>query len=156
MSMKASKNFFIGSLFFIGTILILLGVGWIVPENTIAQDKPTYSVSQVVSKQEADVKQKSKSFEVQRLTKKELEYMQNGQYHKALEVINKILEIDPQNPDVHYERGTMHIATNNPLAAISDFEIARDLYSAKEDFDSADKMEQLIDETQNYLVNSGQ
>ncbi|WP_193199653.1 hypothetical protein [Nostoc sp. MG11] len=154
--MQISKNLFTGIVLFIGTILILFGVNLIIPQNTADQDKSTYFTSQLASHHKTDVKQNSNTEAIQNLTKKQLEYMENGQYQEALQVINKIIEADPQIPDVYYERGTMHIATNNPLAAIADFQTAEDLYHANGDLGSADRMQRLIDETQKNFVNTDQ
>jgi hypothetical protein len=45
----------------------------------------------------------------------------------------------------------MHIATNNPQAAIADFQRAIDLHTAKGDSESVDSLQQLIKETQENL-----
>jgi len=119
--MQIPKKFFVGLL--LGTILILFAVNLIVPKITMAQDD-----------------------QIQVLTAQELDHMENGQYQEAMGDIDQIINLNSDMPDVHYERGTMHIAMDDPQSAVTDFQTAKDLYSAQGDSYSADYMQELIDQ----------
>lgn len=123
--MQVLKKFFVNIL--IGTILILFAVNLIVP-RTIAQS--------------------STDEQIHYLTGLELDHMQNGQYQQAMGNIDQIISLNSQMPDVWYERGTMHIAMDNTQSAVTDFQNAKDLYSAQGDSDSAAYMQELIDQYQ--------
>jgi Tfp pilus assembly protein PilF len=71
--------------------------------------------------------------EIQRLYAKTLDQMQRGQFQQALNNLTQVININPNMPDVYYERGTMNIATKNPRAAIADFQKALELFRAKGD-----------------------
>jgi Tfp pilus assembly protein PilF len=79
--------------------------------------------------------------------------MQTGQFQHALNNLTQVININPNMPDVYYERATMHIATKKPGAAIADFQKALDLFRTMGDSESADSMQNLIKETQqNFLL----
>jgi tetratricopeptide (TPR) repeat protein len=162
--MQVSKNFFVSILLFIGTIVIFIGANLISPEYIIAQDESvcfmTQPSGQVVDLSEicrrreetAGERQDLKAeMETQRFSAEALDQMQRGQFQQALDNLTQVISINPSMPEAYYERGTMHIATNNPQAAIADFQRAIDLYRAKGGSESVDSLQQLIKETQENL-----
>lgn len=160
-----SNKFFVTVLLFIGTILIFIGANFISPEKILAQDESACFMTQPsghivdlteicakegeVAGERQDLKPET---EVLHLSEEALDHMLAGQFEQALDPLTQTININPSMPDVYYERGTMYITTNNPQAAIADFQKAANLYRAKGDSESADSMQQLIEETQeNFL-----
>jgi tetratricopeptide (TPR) repeat protein len=161
--MKVSRNSFAAVLLFIGTILIFIGANFIHPENIAAQEPVCFMVQPLgkvvdlsnicTRKKEAGNRQDLKAeMEIQRLSVEALDEMQRGQFQQALDGLTQVININSNMPEVYYERGTMHIATKNPQAAIADFQRAANLYRTIGDSQSADSMQQLVEETQrNFL-----
>ena len=47
-----------------------------------------------------------------------------GRHQEALDVYQKALTFEPDNPDLHYNLGVVHIETGHPDKALSHFEKA--------------------------------
>lgn len=160
-----SKKYFVTVLLFIGTILILIATNLNFPENITAQEQPLCFMTQpsgqvanlsdicATKKESVGNRQDLKAEkEIQGLSVKALDQMQKGQFQQALDNLTQVININPNMPEVYYERGTMYIATKNPQAAIADFQRSANLYRTIGDSQSADNMQQLIEETQrNFL-----
>jgi tetratricopeptide (TPR) repeat protein len=154
-----SKKILGSVLFFIGTIIIFMGANFIFSENIAAQDNSACFMiqpsGQVVDLAEICEKRQDlkAAVEIQRLSAEILDQMQTGQFQHALNNLTQVININPNMPDVYYERATMHIATKKPGAAIADFQKALDLFRTMGDSESADSMQNLIKETQqNFLL----
>lgn len=163
--MQVSKKSFVTVLLFIGSILILIGANLIFPENITAQEQPlcfmTQPSGQIANLSEICARTQESAGnrqdleaekEIHGLSVKVLDQMQKGQFQQALDNLTQVIKINPNMPEVYYERGTMYIATKNPQTAIEDFQRAANLYRTIGDSQSADNMQQLIEETQrNFL-----
>lgn len=152
-----SKKLLVFVFFLIGTIIIFMGANFIFSEKITAQDNSVCFMiqpsGQVVDLAEiCEKRQDVKAVrEIQRLSAEALDQMQKGQWQQALNNLTQIININPNMPDVYYERGTMNIATKNPRVAIADFQKALDLFRAMGDSERADSMQELIQETQQNL-----
>ncbi|NWF59150.1 MAG: hypothetical protein HXY43_07530 [Fischerella sp.] len=131
---RVLRKLFVGLLLFVGTILIFFGTTLIVPENSAANEA-----------------------EIQHHSRQALDHMLKGEHHNAHDKLTHIINhLDPNIPEVYYERGTTHIATDNINAALADYQKAKDLYTAKGDLESAALMQDIIDETRAQFGTSSQ
>jgi tetratricopeptide (TPR) repeat protein len=158
-----SKKFVVVVLLCIATVFVFTGASLFFSENTTAQDEPTCYLTQpsggtvdltevCVRQQEAKERQNGESKEMLRLSRDVLDHMQKGQFQSAINKLTQVININPNLPEVYYERGTMYVATNNSRTAIADFQKAASLYRASGDLYSADSMQQLIEQIQRELL----